>query len=358
MAKNIVVFSDGTGQVGGAGYDTNVHRLFKMVLDRSPQQVAFYDRGLGTGFRYLGAATGLGISRNILECYRFIFDHYQSKDKVYLFGFSRGAFTVRSLSGFLNLFGILPSSRPELIREAYSIYSMDNRDRRREKAEDFKRRHHVMSCPIEVVGVWDTVGALGLPIPAMQALNPLKTEFHDTQMCSNVRYGFHALSIDDERKTFHPTLWNEHEKNADQVIEQVWFRGVHTDVGGGYPQRGLSDITLQWMLSQVVPLGLKLYDNHDITLSPNSHELINDSRSDWRQLFRREPRHLSDNELVLPPKVHVSAFERQDTSPWIFRHDPIQVGDRREAGATSRAHAQETSLPASQTTASRAAAAG
>jgi len=325
MPKNIVVFSDGTGQVGGAGYDTNVYRLFKMALDRSPDQVAFYDRGLGTGFRYLGAATGLGISRNILECYRFIFENYQSKDKLYLFGFSRGAFTVRSLSGFLNLFGILPSSRPELIAEAYSIYEIDNVDARQKRVEDFKRRHHVMRCPIEVIGVWDTVGALGLPVPSLQAINPFKSKFHNTQMASNVKHGFHALSIDDERKTFHPTLWNERLKNTDQTIEQVWFRGVHTDVGGGYRQRGLSDVTLRWMLDRVLPLGLKLYENHGIVLEPNPHEEINDSRLKWGRLFRRAVRHLGQDELVLPPKVHSSAFDRGDTAPWIFTAKPVRV---------------------------------
>lgn len=268
MPKNIVVFSDGTGQLGGVGEDTNIHRLFKMVLDRSPERVASYDRGLGTGTRYLGAATGLGISKNILECYQFIFDNYQSKDKVYLFGFSRGAFTVRSLSGFLNLIGILPSSRPELIKEAYEIYCQEKRDKRQQLVDEFKGRHHVMSCPVEVIGVWDTVAALGLPLPALQAINPFKTKFHDTQMAPNVKNGFHALSIDDERKSFHPTLWNERKKKDDQVIEQVWFRGVHTDVGGGYKQRGLSDTSLKWMLDRVVPLGLMLYDNHGIDLSP------------------------------------------------------------------------------------------
>ena len=109
MSKNIVVFSDGTGQEGGEGNNTNVYNLFNMVEDRTASQVAFYDRGLGTGWRKItGNGAGVGISENIIDCYEFIFENYQAGDKIYLFGFSRGAFTVRSLSGFINLFGILP----------------------------------------------------------------------------------------------------------------------------------------------------------------------------------------------------------------------------------------------------------
>jgi len=120
MAKNIVVFSDGTGQEGGEGADTNIYKLFKMVENRTKSQITFYDRGLGTGFRKIGGSVfGAGISHNIKECYRFIFDNYEAGDSIYLFGFSRGSTTVRSLSSFIHLFGILPKSRPELIDKAY-----------------------------------------------------------------------------------------------------------------------------------------------------------------------------------------------------------------------------------------------
>ncbi len=132
MSKNIVVFSDGTGQEGGKGYNTNVYKLFNMIEDRSSAQIAFYDRGLGTGWRKItGNIGGMGISKNIMECYEFIFENYTAGDHIYLFGFSRGAATVRSLSGFIHLFGILPKSRPELIRHAYKIYKIRNTDRRK-----------------------------------------------------------------------------------------------------------------------------------------------------------------------------------------------------------------------------------
>jgi len=123
MVKNIIIFSDGTGQEGGRGNNTNVYKLFNMIEDRTENQIIFYDRGLGTGWRkFTGNVFGMGISKNILECYEFLFKNFYSGDHIFLFGFSRGATTVRSLSGFIHMFGILPTSRPELIKRAYKIY--------------------------------------------------------------------------------------------------------------------------------------------------------------------------------------------------------------------------------------------
>ena len=116
MSKNIVVFSDGTGQEGGKGANSNVYKLFNMVLDRSSEQIAFYDRGLGTGWRKItGSAAGMGISKNILECYKFIFENYEAGDQLYLFGFSLGSTTVMSLAAFIHCFGIFTKSCIELI---------------------------------------------------------------------------------------------------------------------------------------------------------------------------------------------------------------------------------------------------
>jgi uncharacterized protein (DUF2235 family) len=129
-------------------------------LFRSPEQIAFYDRGLGTGWRKLtGNVGGMGISKNILECYEFIFENCQAGDELFLFGFSRGATTVRSLSGFIHLFGILTKSRRELIKNAYRIYKIRNSEKRQRAAEEFAARHHNMWRRVEFLGVWDTVAA-------------------------------------------------------------------------------------------------------------------------------------------------------------------------------------------------------
>lgn len=326
MAKNIVVFSDGTGQEGGRGESSNVYRLFNLVEDRTPHQVAFYDRGLGTGWRKVtGQGAGMGISQNILECYQFIFEQYQAGDTVYLFGFSRGAYTVRSLSGFIELFGILPSSRPELIKAAYKIYKITDEKRRAKKLQEFKSFHSTMTCPIQMIGVWDTVGALGIPIKFFDLLNPFSNGFHKTNLASNVRSGFHALSIDDERKTFHPTLWNERSCLSDQKIEQVWFPGVHTDIGGGYTERGLSNMSLNWMIKKAAAQGLRFYPQYPAVFSENPDEKINNSRRGLGKLYAKKLRSLKASEHLLPPRVHPSVFTRKNYQPWVLKLNPIVI---------------------------------
>lgn len=299
MPKNIVVFSDGTGQEGGAGNDTNVYKLFNAVLDRSPEQIAFYDRGLGTGGRkLLGMATGMGISRNICECYQFVFEHFEAQDQLYLFGFSRGATTVRSLSGFLHLFGILPKSRPELIRRAWRIYRINDRVRREALARDFVERHSVMWCKVHFLGVWDTVAALGLPLAGLGALlnsiPAFRHRYHDLRMSKSVVHGRHALAIDDERTTFHPTLWDP-ELAEGQTMKQVWFSGMHTDVGGGYAEHALSDIALSWMLREAESVGLRLYEKSraklDARMTPDPDGFMHDSRGKGlARIYRRKVR--------------------------------------------------------------------
>lgn len=214
MSKNIVVFADGTGQEGGRGHNTNVYDLFNMIEDRTERQVSYYDKGLGTGWRMVsGNVAGAGISKNIKECYQFISDNYNAGDRIFLFGFSRGATTVRTLSGFIELFGMLPQCRPELIDRAYSIYKVRNKSERQKKADAFVAANHTMWCQIEFIGVWDTVAALGVPIKIVNLvldwLPSFRHSFHDLTLAHCVQYARQALAIDDEREIFHPTLWEE-----------------------------------------------------------------------------------------------------------------------------------------------------
>ena len=202
MSKNIVVFADGTGQEGGRGNNTNVYKLFNMVADRTKEQIVFYDRGLGTGWRKVsGNMFGAGMDKNIKECYSFIFENYLAGDKIYLIGFSRGAATVRSLSSFIHYFGILPQSRPELIDEAYDIYMLKDSKKREEKAKKFINMNHTMWTYIEFIGVWDTVSALGVPIQsinvACQYIPFMRHKYHDFRLSPSVKYGYQALAIDD-----------------------------------------------------------------------------------------------------------------------------------------------------------------
>lgn len=302
MSKNIVVFSDGTGQDGGKGSDSNVYKLFKAVENRTPKQIAFYDRGLGTDRRWLsGKISGAGISRNIIECYRFIFDNYETKDQIYLFGFSRGAATVRSLSGFINLFGILPKSRPELIEIAYEIYKIRSAEKREKLAKEFCERHHTMWAKVKFLGVWDTVPALGAPLKSLSnfldVIPIFKHKFHDFSLSKCVENAFHALAIDDERKSFHPKLWDV-ETEPSQSMKQVWFSGMHTDVGGGYENGTLSRISLKWMVDNATSCQLRIWDENFLDLPKCETELVavanslmNNSRgSFWTNLYTKKIR--------------------------------------------------------------------
>ena len=340
MPKNIVVFADGTGQEGGQGNNTNPYKLFNIILDRSLSQIAFYDRGLGTGWRKLtGNVGGRGFGKNLQECYEFIFDNYQAGDQIYLFGFSRGAATVRSLSVFIHMFGILPKSRRELIKQAYGIYKIGNAEKRDRKARRFLAKHHTMGATIRFIGVWDTVAALGLPIKGLDSVVnwvPFwKHKFHNYDLSQSVEYAYHALSIDDERKTFHPVLWDQlpssrQPGDARKEMQQVWFCGMHTDVGGGYEQTGLSDIALEWMVQKAVSCGLHIYPRNwanameQVKCRPNADGFMHNSRRGIRWLFRRNVRRWN---RTYPPTVHKSVTLRKlnrsnedppPYSPWIL----------------------------------------
>ncbi|KZK92923.1 hypothetical protein PsAD5_03644 [Pseudovibrio sp. Ad5] len=363
MVKNIVVFSDGTGQEGGEGPDTNVYKLFRICENRTKRQVLFYDRGLGTKAhrsrvtRLLGNATGLGISKNLMECYQFIFENYQAKDKIYLFGFSRGATTVRSLAGFIEMFGILPKSRPELIAKAYKIYQISDCHARKAKAQEFRERHHNMWADIEFIGVWDTVAALGLPWkPLSAAVNKLpgfKHEFHDLTLPVAVKNAYHALSIDDEREVFHPVLWNE-STAPNQIMQQTWFAGVHTDVGGGYEDSRLSDITFNWMLEHVERNGLRIHESSRkalvAKLNPDETGTIHNPREGiFEYIYKVKQRMWPRLDLNArergQPHVHPSVLKRANNpeisyKPWMIENNPIEEPPIKR---TAKARETETS---------------
>jgi uncharacterized protein (DUF2235 family) len=286
MAKNILIFSDGTGQKGGKNFNTNVYKLFNMVEDRTQRQIAFYDPGCGTDMRMItGNVFGRGFSKNILDCYHFIFENYEAGDDIFLFGFSRGAATVRSLSGFMHLFGILPKCREDLVKEAFKIYQVQDKDKRTEMANDFIARNHTMWAKVKFLGVWDTVAALGFPIQWVSYIVDRfsKHRFHSFDLSQCVEYARHALAIDEERKTFLPTLWDKlPDDPKGERMKQVWFSGVHTDVGGGYKESELSNIALCWMVQEATAKGLLLYTDG------GPYEMFNKATSDANGTMHNE----------------------------------------------------------------------
>ncbi|MFI6442546.1 DUF2235 domain-containing protein [Streptomyces sp. NPDC050759] len=268
MAKRLVICCDGTWNLADQPSKTNVAKVALAVRRRSAvgtEQRVYYHSGVGTNRRerLRGGAFGVGLSRNVLDAYRFLIHTYEPGDTLYLFGFSRGAFTARSLAGLVHNCGILRPDQTYRIDEAWALYR-SRVDKPTSVAATLFRRAYSYETEIRFVGVWDTVGSLGIPVPAPSFLQPLvnrfnhRWAFHDTTLGKSVNGAFQALAVDEERSAFPPTLWrkDEHAPKG-QELRQVWFSGVHTSVGGGEKDSGLSDITLLWMVRQAARYDLE-----------------------------------------------------------------------------------------------------
>jgi uncharacterized protein (DUF2235 family) len=336
MAKNIVIFSDGTGQ--GAGLPkaerSNVWKLWNATEKAAPKQrqITFYDEGLGAehkkewwrwAYDLASKATGLGISQNIKDCYVALIEFYEPDDRIFLFGFSRGAYTVRSLGGVLSLCGIpqhkdgksarapegaskahknaAKAVRTALAEEAvgtvYQHYGNDDKTKKERTAlgDAFHVRYDANLAggtlpPVPYfVGAWDTVRALG--VPGSSGVSFLFAHaFHDATLNARVLYARQALSIDENREIFAPQIWDASKETAEAVasqrIKQVWFPGVHSDVGGGYRETGLSDLALEWMIREATALPDPLIvDMTKLKLVPSFEGLQHDERTGLGQAW-------------------------------------------------------------------------
>lgn len=231
-------------------------------IGKSDAQRYRYDRGIqGDGWRkWLNAASGEGINQSIRRGYAFLSRHYVPGDRIFLFGYSRGAYAVRSLAGMIGRIGLLRSeySHPRYGALAFRFYEVGSNSPAR---QHFSANRCHTDVPIEMLGIWDTVKSLGLPYPILNRLAPMATEFHDDQLGSHIRHGYHALAIDEDRESFRPLLW-QRSAHWEGRLEQAWFPGAHGDVGGDVrylPEaRGLANISLVWMLRRAVRHGLVL----------------------------------------------------------------------------------------------------
>ena len=336
--KRIIVCCDGTWNEPEKldpkeSIATNVLNMSRAILPKASNgtiQVIEYVRGIGTGNYFdhlLGGISGKGISSNILQAYQFISNNFQPGDEIYLFGFSRGAYTARSLSGFIYHFGILMKQyqsvlpnmyrdyqkaiTPDQIRDAVTRYEGKiDRDLEKCYLTDRERR----CIPIQFLGVWDTVGELGVPFGPFQRVNRERIHFHDTELAPNVDYAYHALAIHEYRKNFSPTLWTQ--CSARQKVEQVWFPGAHSDVGGGINERGLSNAALLWMAGRAKRAGLEMNDSYLKSFTPNPHAAVNDSRKGIYRTISPYARLIGG--CTLPECKHESVVER-------FNHMPARV---------------------------------
>jgi uncharacterized protein (DUF2235 family) len=351
--KNIVICSDGTGNTTIKGRGTNVFKLFEAIdvngHRSSPnlqRQLAFYDDGVGTQdlrwIRVFAGATGYGLSRNVKRLYRELCRVYEPGDAIYLFGFSRGAFTVRTLAGLIADCGILAATDYGTEREfraqtraAYKAYRRKYRallarlsPRRGMSADEFKARYarrdpagQPFEPRIKLLGVWDTVDAVGLPFRLADVWNSViwRFKFKTTSLSGIVEKGCHALAMNDDRASFTPVLWDEH-PDAVNRIQQVWFAGAHSNVGGGYPQQGMSLVALDWMLARAEDAGLRFnaFAREQYRSQQAFADKLYNPRSGLGVFYRWKPRHvarLSAEKGITAPKVHVSVIERIVQAP-------------------------------------------
>jgi uncharacterized protein (DUF2235 family) len=273
MAKNLVLCCDGTANEF-ARDRTNVVKLFYTLVHDPAVQATYYHPGLGTMeavgaltmtsrriTKLLGQAIGYGLETDIRDAYVFLMNHFQEGDRIFLFGFSRGAYTVRCVAALLHMYGLIrPGNEPLVpyaIRMMMAITKLRERNAQKqdvdgyfELARQFKQHFCIEHCAPHFVGVWDTVSSIGW------IENPLRLPY--TSNSPNIAIGRHAVAIDERRAFFRSNLWHPTPEGGPRDVKQVWFPGVHCDVGGGYPEAesGLSKIPLQWMLAEAKVAGL------------------------------------------------------------------------------------------------------
>lgn len=339
--KRLVICCDGTWDTPdqrdelGRPVPTNVTRLAQAVSRAGSdglEQRVFYTRGVGTSRldHLKGGAFGVGLSDRIKEAYAFVVQEFTPGDELFLFGFSRGAYTARSLAGFIRNSGILRREYASRLDDAYDLYrDRSNETHPRSIEAQLFRNTYSYETPIKFIGVWDTVGALGIPdLPVPTGLSNY-WKFHDVELSTTVKYAYHALAVDERRVPFSPTLWDQQDDAPPtQVVEQVWFSGSHGNIGGGCLDTSLSDITLLWMMGKAHAQGMAL-DLSVIasTLAPDPLGKLEDSMTWYYRLLgdgtryipecreRRDPKPNQDRFMKTHEKVASTARIRFDRLP-------------------------------------------
>jgi uncharacterized protein (DUF2235 family) len=375
MPKNLVVCCDGTANEFAAD-KTNVIKLYSTLVHEPGRQQIFYHPGIGTMehpaaltdigrkvTRLLGMAIGYGLENDIRDAYVFLMRYFEPGDRVYLFGFSRGAYTARAVASLLRMYGLIRRGHESLVPYAIRLL-MGVNDKKKDGntsaafklANEFKAAFCSTPCAPWFAGVWDTVSSVGW------ISNPLKLPFIANN--PDIHIGRHAVSIDEHRAFFRTNLWRADDA-ANQDLKQVWFPGVHCDVGGGYPEAesGLSKVALEWMLTEAVAAGLIVNEAKAADVlgrAPGSHSVQPGANADphesltWKwyigefvpkrhydfvkkttgfraNLFRR--RTIPEGSLV-----HESAFERAGGYADRLPKAVQRVATRRDGSAAGAGH--------------------
>lgn len=336
---NIVICCDGTGNEFGV-HNSNVLKLYSILEKSQDKQITFYHPGIGTTgltdffdrfkarlIRVLGAAIGYGIRKDVADCYKFLMDKYTGPDdKIFIFGFSRGAYTARILCGMLHEFGLITKGNDNLINYAYKLF---NQPQKKESIQEKFKQSFSRECKPYFVGLWDTVSSVGW------IYDP--THFPFTYRDPNIKIGRHAISIDERRCFFRQNLWAAQAEG--QSIVQVWFPGVHSDIGGGYeyPECGLSQGALKWMVGEAIPAGLAVDTTKEAALyqppnvAPDSTALLHTSLKGFWWILEYIPKRYFDFKIkemrikwwhpseprFIPEDslIHCSVVERMEKMP-------------------------------------------
>ena len=415
MGKRIIILSDGTGNSAARVWRTNVWRMFEALDLSGADQVAFYDDGVGTSsfkpLAILGGAFGWGLKRNVIDLYKFVCRNYRTAedynvagatdDQIFAFGFSRGAFTIRVVIGLVLDQGLVSfTSESDLEAKAADAY-------RKYRAKHYKTKtgierlfrsirdlflrystKHTRPKPVKsirFVGLWDTVAAYGLPVDEMtrgvsRYLWPLELPNRRLDL-GRVKRACHALALDDERTTFHPVLWDESPTTdpaggapqpinpvhyprltKDETLTQVWFTGMHSNVGGGYPDDSLAGISLNWMIEEAQDCDLEFKPEVLALLRSRQDKdgRLYDSRSGLGGYYRYGPRSVEDLSSRLSddprdcvkidrPKIHESVFARIGVGAYSYAPVSLpQTYDVVRRNATGRHQVERPSHPATE----------
>ena len=310
MSRNLVVCTDGTWnrpdhRDRGRVVPSNVVKVARALSGKTPngiEQCVYYDTGVGTAGwldHWKGGIFGIGLLENVKQAYSAIGSSFRIEDKLFLFGFSRGAYTTRSLAGLIGLCGIPDPNKGEVsatVDSAIQIYrarpDTERSDRANKHVEQFSHTTDGQVVrDIHFIGVWDTVGALGVPLKHLQFIGAHRHAFHDVSLGDHVAYAYHALAIDERRKPFRPSLWSAANVRDGQTVQQVWFPGVHSNVGGGYVDTGLSDRALLWMCSNAKNAGLGFHSEYmKRRIDPNLYGELRNSMKWYYWLLCPYPR--------------------------------------------------------------------
>ncbi len=332
--RNLIVCCDGTWNTSDQTRDgiptpTNVVRLYNAIDDKDAKgnpQRKYYHPGVGTEGNWweklAGGVAGVGLSKNVMSAYKWLAATYGPNDKIFLFGFSRGAYTVRSLAGMIGKCGLLKLtglSDDAVWKRVEKVYNEGYRGKGQKWAKglEFWGTGPKKKVKVHFLGVWDTVGALGIPndMAIMNLLDSTKKyAFHDTKLSNLIVNARHAVAVDEMRASFAPTLWDL--APGRKGVKQIWFPGVHSDVGGGYLETGLSDGALKWMMGEAKAAGLAFHKGMYDQVKPDPHGVLHDSHSGLFKLMRTLPRCVP---LIVKQNsgksIHESTVERHDNPP-------------------------------------------